>query len=170
MTYRLVLLRHAKAEVGGADDESRELAPRGRKQASHLSKSFADAEVHPEIALVSAAARTQQTWALAAKGKPKIKCQVEVLDALYEASVADVLGVLRVVSSRRQTAVVVGHEPTMSACAAFLAGPSSDETALAQVKVGVPTAAWSLLESDHPWVDWGRSSARLVMVRRPAES
>ena len=164
-----MLLRHAKSQQGGASDAARELAPRGVKQAGRLAKSFADAEVKPEIALVSTAVRAQQTWDLAAKGKPKIKCPKESLDALYEASVSDVLGVLRVVSSRLQTVVIVGHEPTMAACAAYLAGPGSDETALAQVKVGVPTAAWSLLESDKPWVDWGRSSAKLLMVRRPLE-
>ena len=170
MTYRLVLLRHAKAQRDGMDDASRGLAPKGRKQAEKLARTFADAGVKPEIALVSTALRAQQTWELAAKGKPKIKCPVESIDELYGASVADVLEVLREVSTRMQTAVVVGHEPTMAACAAFLASPGSDEAALAQVKVGVPTAAWSLLQSDYPWGDWGRGSSRLLMVRRPADN
>jgi phosphohistidine phosphatase len=55
----------------------------------------------------------------------------------------------------------------MSACAAFLAGPGSDEMSLAQVRVGVPTAAWSLLQSDNPWADWGRGTAQLLIVSRP---
>jgi len=167
--YRLVLLRHAKTEQGGVSDAARELAPKGRRQASHLARSFADAGVKPEIALVSTAVRAQQTWALAAAGKPKIKCQTHVLDTIYGASVADILGVLRVVSPALKTVVVVGHEPTMAACAAYLAGKGSAEAAVAQVKVGVPTAAWSLLESDFPWADWGAGSARLMEVRRPSD-
>ena len=169
MTYRLVLLRHAKTEAEGTTDLTRELAPKGRKQAANLAKSFADAGVKPEIALVSSAIRAQQTWALAAAGKPKIKCPSNILDSLYGASVADILGVLRVVSPSLQTVVIVGHEPTMAACAAYLAGPGSDEAALAQVKVGVPTATWSLLQSDYPWIEWGAKSARLLTVRRPKE-
>jgi phosphohistidine phosphatase len=169
VTYRLVLLRHAKTEAEGPTDAARQLAPKGRKQAENLSKSFAGAGVKPELALVSSALRAQQTWALAAAGKPKIKCNAQILDALYGASVADILGVLRVVSPALQTVVIVGHEPTMAACAAYLADKTSDESALAQVKVGVPTATWSLLQSDYPWIEWGAKSARLVTVRRPKD-
>ena len=169
MTYRLVLLRHAKTLPEGVTDAARELAPKGRRQAENLARSFADAGVKPELALVSSAIRAQQTWALAAAGKPKIKCPSQILDALYGASVADILGVLRVVSPSLQTVVVVGHEPTMAACAAYLAAKGSDESALAQVKVGVPTAAWSLLQSDYPWIEWGAKSAQLLTVRRPKD-
>jgi phosphohistidine phosphatase len=166
--YRLVLLRHAKAE-SGLIDESRALAPKGVKQAAQLAKSFADFGVTPDYALVSSATRARQTWEGAIGGKPKIKCPWDVLDALYGASVADVLEILRVVSPRLATVVVVGHEPTMAACASYLAGPGSDAVAVAQAKVGVPTAAWSLLESDEPWGEWGRGAARLVTIRRPLE-
>jgi phosphohistidine phosphatase len=38
---------------------------------------------------------------------------------------------------------------------------------LAQVKVGVPTATWTLLESNEHWPDWGRAKAKLVSVNRP---
>ena len=47
-----------------------------------------------------------------------------------------------------RTVLVVGHEPTMSQAAVLLAGPESDPTTLARVRVGVPTASWSLLEVD----------------------
>jgi len=169
VTYQLVLLRHAKTQADGPTDAARELAPKGQRQASHLAKSFVDNGVKPELALVSSAIRAQQTWKLAAAGKPKIKCPSQILDALYGASVADVLGVLRVVSPSLQTVVVVGHEPTMAACAAYLAAKGSDETALAQVKVGLSTASWALLQSDYPWIEWGAKSARLLAVRRPQD-
>ena len=97
MTYRLILVRHAKAEQAAGNDAARVLSPKGRKQASNLSKSFAQSGVVPELALVSSAIRARLTWELAAKGKPKIKCPFEILDALYGASVADVLAVLRVI-------------------------------------------------------------------------
>jgi phosphohistidine phosphatase len=168
VSYRLVLLRHAKAE-GGIFDEARHLAPKGHKQAAGIAKSFADLGIKPDLALVSSAIRAQETWADAMAGKPKFKCPVTTLDALYGASVADVLELLRAVSPRVQTVVVVGHEPTMAACAAYLAAPGSDETALAQARVGVPTAAWSLLESEQTWAEWGRQSAQLLLIRRPLE-
>jgi phosphohistidine phosphatase len=165
-----VLLRHAKAESGGLNDQQRELAQKGQNQAKNLAKSFASAGVKPELAIVSSAVRTQQTWALAAAGKPKFKGETDVLETIYGASVADVLAVLRVVKPKYETVVVVGHEPTMAACAAFLAGPLSDESAKAQVKLGMPTASWALLESMQPWEDWGSGTAVLRSVIRPASS
>jgi phosphohistidine phosphatase len=65
--------------------------------------------------------------------------------------------------------LVIGHEPTMAATAAYLAAPGSDDAALAQVRVGVPTATYSVLEStDLPWSEWGKGTARLLRVGRPS--
>jgi phosphohistidine phosphatase len=76
---------------------------------------------------------------------------------------------VRAVDPGVRTVLVVGHEPTMASTAAYLAGPGSDDAALAQVRVGVPTATYSVLESDEvPWSDWGKGAARLAHVGRPS--
>ena len=62
--------------------------------------------------------------------------------------------------------LVVGHEPTMSQAAVLLAGPDSDPTTLARVRVGVPTASWSLLEVDG-WDALGPASASLRRLAIP---
>jgi len=171
-SWRLVLLRHAKAEPGkGAlSDEQRPLALNGRKQASRVGMALTAAGLVPQVALVSSALRTRQTWDLASAHLDGSAATVlEVRDELYEASVRDVLGLLREVEASVRTVLVVGHEPTMAATAAYLATEGSEPAALAQVRVGVPTATYSVLESAaHPWADWGRSTSRLVHVGRPS--
>ncbi|MCA5893461.1 histidine phosphatase family protein [Isoptericola sp. NEAU-Y5] len=169
---RLVLLRHAKAEPGRGvvTDDQRPLALTGRKQASRVGMALTAARLVPDLALVSSALRTRQTWDLASAhldGAADVVLQVR--DELYESSVKDVVALLRDVPDHVRTVLVVGHEPTMAATAAHLAGEGSDDAALAQVRVGVPTATYSVLESaDLPWSGWGRSAVRLVHVGRPS--
>lgn len=170
--WRLVLLRHAKAEPGGGGvlDHERPLALKGRKQAGRVGAALTAAGLVPDLALVSSALRTRQTWDIAKghlDGLPSDGLQVR--DELYEASVRDVRELLRGVDDHVRTLLVIGHEPTMAATAAYLAADGSDDAALAQVRVGVPTATYSVLESaEHGWSAWGRGSARLVHVGRPS--
>ncbi|GAB2465876.1 SixA phosphatase family protein [Xylanimonas ulmi] len=165
---RLVLLRHAKAEPGRdrVPDEMRPLATNGRKQAGGVGKAFAAAGLAPDLALVSTALRTRQTWELLSRQLDGAATDVRLRPELYEASVADVLDLVRSAGGVA-TVLVVGHEPTIAATAAHLAGPGSDDAALAQVRVGVPTATYSILESEDDWAVWGRSRARLLTVARP---
>ena len=64
---RLLLLRHAKAERGqpGGRDHERALAQRGRDDAPRLGAYLVRHKLVPDLALVSTAARTRETWALA---------------------------------------------------------------------------------------------------------
>jgi phosphohistidine phosphatase len=169
--WRLVLLRHAKAEPakGSLTDDRRPLALNGRKQASRVGMALTAAGLLPQVALVSSALRTRQTWDLASSHLDgSAATSLEVRDELYEASVRDVLGLLREVEDAARTVLVIGHEPTMAATAAYLAGDGSDAAALAQVRVGVPTATYSVLESTAPWAAWGQGTARLAHVGRPS--
>ena len=62
---KLILMRHAKAEAKAAsgDDFDRALAERGRQDAALMGRVLAEAGLTPDLALVSAAERTRQTWA-----------------------------------------------------------------------------------------------------------
>ncbi|MDR0483296.1 MAG: histidine phosphatase family protein [Cellulomonadaceae bacterium] len=166
--HRLILLRHAKAEpLGGIEDAQRPLALKGRDQAVRVGQSLASAGILPEAALVSSAVRTRETWRLVAAQLPIQPALVTVSDDLYEAAVSTVFQAVRGLNEDVHTAIVVGHEPTMAWTAQRLATQDSDRAALAQVSVGVPTAAWSVLTSDLPWAQWQARTARLESVNRP---
>jgi phosphohistidine phosphatase len=122
----------------------------------------------PDVALVSDAARTRQTWGIVA-GQLPVSANVDVRHsvALYAAYVDDVIDALAEVDDEAATVIVVGHEPTISSTAARLAGPGSDLGACAEVRVGVPTATYALLTFDGPWSGLGQGTARLVSVVRP---
>jgi phosphohistidine phosphatase len=166
--HQLVLLRHAKAEPAGTlDDQLRPLALAGRTQASGVGAALRAAGLVPDAVLVSSAVRTRQTWDLVRAGLGLPAEAAEIGDELYTAGVRTLLGLLHQVDAGAGTVLVVGHEPTVSQTAAALAGPGSDEAAVARVRVGVPTATFSVLEVDGPWAGLEPDSARLVQVVSP---
>ncbi|GGM34527.1 SixA phosphatase family protein [Promicromonospora citrea] len=164
---RLVLLRHAKAEPPSElPDEQRPLALRGRDQAVKVGAALAEAGLVPDAVVVSGAVRTRQTWDLARKhlGEPPVVYTDDLLGAMPRG----VLAIVREVAPEARTVLVVGHEPAMAGTAELLAGPGSADDAIAQVRVGVPTATYSVLEAELAWSDWDRRQARLLTVTRPA--
>lgn len=166
-TLRLVLLRHAKAAPGsGGPDELRALTATGREQAAWVGASLAGAGLVPEVALVSAAVRTRETWQhLGAALEPAP--EEDVRDELYSAGVGTVLDVVREVDDRVRTVAVVGHEPTISRTAAVLAREDDDEALLDRVRHGVPTATYAVLELTTSWSRLDPGTARLVDVVTP---
>lgn len=165
---RLVLLRHAKAEPSGSvADALRPLALVGRKQATRIGPALVELGVVPEVVLCSDAVRTRQTWDLLKVGLGDSEPEVTISGDVYTAGVEEILALVAAVDPRVRTVLVVGHEPVMSAVAAYLAGPGSDPAAFAQVQVGVPTAAYSVLESSAGWDAWTERSAVLSTLDRP---
>ena len=69
---RLMLLRHAKAEKaeGAMRDRDRRLNERGRSDASLIGAYLAHHELVPDLAVVSAAQRTRESWECAAAALP----------------------------------------------------------------------------------------------------
>ena len=65
---RLVILRHAKAEPFAQTDLARQLTARGRASAHDVGRHLQEAGFVPDVALVSTAVRTRETWAEVAEG------------------------------------------------------------------------------------------------------
>jgi len=166
---RLVLLRHAKAEPSGhVPDALRGLEPRGVRQCAAVGPGLRTAGLVPETVLVSTAVRACQTWeqvwsALGDEPEPELVLS----DALYGARADEVVDLVRGTDGRVRTLLVVGHEPAMSATAAYLAG-SGEAAHLTQVRTGLPTASYAVLEVVGPWAELDRMTAVLRDVVRPA--
>ena len=160
----LVLARHAKAEAhtGALGDFERTLALRGRTDARELGAALAAAGFEPDVALVSEAVRTSQTWEIASTA-----WDVPVVDhrrELYNSTVATLVGLVAGTEPGASSVIVVGHEPTMSGAALFLAGPGSSRDAVHRVAGGLPTGMAAVLEYDGEWPDLAARTARLVGV------
>jgi phosphohistidine phosphatase len=165
-TRRLLLLRHAKAEHPDlVADIQRPLSLVGRRQSTGVGAGLAAADLVPDLVLCSASVRTRQTWDLA-RSALGADPEVRYLEDLYYAGSHALVDLVRAVPADVRTLLVVGHEPTMSQAAVLLAGPDSDPETLARVRVGVPTASWSLLEVAG-WDDLARGGATLRRLTIP---
>jgi phosphohistidine phosphatase len=148
---RLMLLRHAKTERAGPGerDRDRKLMKRGRADAPAIGAFMAHHGFIPELALVSPAARTQETWALVAAAFVKAPKMVTD-DRIYHASAENLVGVIGETRAARSL-LVVGHNPGLHDVALQLIA-SGDAAARGQLSEKLPTSG--LVVIDLPIDDW----------------
>ena len=161
MTRRLVVMRHAKAEQDGPTDFERPLADRGRRDAAAAGSWLAEQGLAPDHALVSAARRTQETWAALASGAGW-ELEPELDRGLYAAGPESAIDIIRLTSDDVSSLVVVGHNPTMAYLAQLLDDGSGDVAAAAAMAGDFPTSAVAVFSYDGSWADLGQGSAGLV--------
>ena len=157
----LVLLRHGKAEAYGAEDHGRHLIARGTREATEVGAWLASSGWVPTEAIVSSAARTQETWVCVARGSGS-QARPEVSDAAYAASTDSALEILRGARADAHVLIFVGHNPTVSSLALLLDDGNPDPAALRSLSGGLPTSGAAVFEVDVPWADLDVGSARLV--------
>ncbi|MET0529723.1 MAG: histidine phosphatase family protein, partial [Microvirga sp.] len=118
---RLLLLRHAKATwPAGILDLDRPLAPRGQNAALLMGNYMRSEFLAPDLALVSPARRTQETWE---RVQPIIgEVQTRQDGRIYEAPVARLLNVLQEVEPEARTVLMIGHNPGFEELASLLIG------------------------------------------------
>lgn len=147
---RLMLLRHAKATaLPGGRDHERPLAPRGREAAPRLGAYLRDEQLFPDLALVSSARRTQETWDLVRPALGEVETRSE--SRIYEAPAARLLAVAQEVEPACRTLLMVGHNPGFSDLARLLVG-HGDRYAFARLSEKYPTAGLAVI--DFPVESW----------------
>ena len=148
---RLMLLRHAKTERAGPGerDRDRKLMKRGRADAPAIGVFMARHGLIPELALVSPAARTQETWTLVAATFTKAPKMVTD-DRIYNASSENLVGVIGETRTAH-TLLVVGHNPSLHDVAMQLVA-TGDAAAREQLREKLPTSG--LVVIDLPFDGW----------------
>jgi phosphohistidine phosphatase len=148
---RLMLLRHAKTERAepGQRDRDRKLTKRGRDDAAVIGAYMARHGLTPDLALVSPAKRTQETWALAAPAfakAPRLLVEERIYNATTEA-------LFKIISEARGAhwLVVVGHNPGLHDIAVQLIA-SGDADTRERVTEKLPTSG--LVVIDLAFDDW----------------
>ncbi|QHQ33833.1 SixA phosphatase family protein [Algicella marina] len=114
---RLILLRHTKSDwKRGAPDHERPLNHRGRKAAAAVGHYLAAEAPKPDLALVSDAARTRETW-------EKVNWQgveTSFRSELYLATERSILALIQAQDDALGSLLVLGHNPGIGNTAARL--------------------------------------------------
>jgi phosphohistidine phosphatase len=154
-------MRHAKAEQGGRTDFERVLTGRGHADAAEAGAWLATQGFAPDHALVSAAARTQETWTSLAEGAGWT-LEPDYDRGLYSAEPATALDLISLVDDVVGSLVVIGHNPTMAYLAQLLGDGEGDPALEGELLGGFPTSATAVFAYDGAWADLSEGSARLV--------
>ncbi len=149
---RLLLLRHAKAAwPPGVLDVDRPLAARGQEAAVAMGNYIKREFLVPDLALVSSARRTQETWELVRPIIGEVPSRHD--GRIYEAPVARLLTVLQEVEPEARTVLMIGHNPGFEDLAGFLIG-EGDMDGILRLGRKYPTAGLAVI--DFPQESWSR--------------
>lgn len=167
-TLRLVLIRHAKAEVGD-NDLDRGLTPRGRRDAAAVGAFLARTGIELDQVVVSPALRARQTWEYAQAELPGA-VPTSSDERIYDNSVQALLDVIHDTADGVRTVALVGHNPSFAALAGALDNPDDsggDAGARAGLRIGFPTAAVAVFVLTGQWSDLRPGAATVVSFDVP---
>ncbi len=165
MTYRLILIRHAKSSWSDpdADDHDRVLNKRGHKSAKAVGGWMAERDYVPETVLCSDAARTRETAALILpqlRPAPKLRLS----SALYHAAPDTIVELIA--QQDVKTLAVIGHNPGIGMLANALVDRLPDHPRFDDY----PTCATTVMDFDVGlWRSIGPRKGRLLDFVVPRE-
>jgi phosphohistidine phosphatase len=166
---RLILFRHAKAVPANAlQDHDRPLAPDGVHAAPIMGQWLERQGFSPDMALVSSAKRTQETWALVrASFGDKVEVRAEA--ALYEAAVSTILDLVRETPDAVNTLLLIGHNPGLEGLAELLAG-FAEAGARKRMAAGFSPGSVAVLNCTvSSWADLQPGGSELAFAVSPAD-
>lgn len=114
----LYLMRHAKSSWGdsGLRDFDRPLDRRGERDAPEMGRRLAQKTPRPQLIYASPAVRARQTILHVADVLGHPAEEIEWQPEIYGAGVEDILQILQATDDSIETAMLIGHNPTMSFC------------------------------------------------------
>ncbi|WP_201979916.1 SixA phosphatase family protein [Hymenobacter rubidus] len=157
----LYLLRHAKSSwsFDELSDQERPLNDRGRDDAPMMGKALAKRRICPDVIVSSPAVRAMSTAVLVAREMQYPHDKIVVESGIYGADVDGLLGIIKALPDTANSALLVGHNPTITDTANELSPSSLNE---------MPTAAVVCLrfECDH-WSEVSKVNAEFYFYDYP---
>lgn len=147
--HRLILMRHAKAEPATASlrDRDRPLSVSGQADAALMGRILASKGLKPDLALVSDAARTRETWE--AMHEPLGDVEVRFEASLYNASPETLRQAVEAEEDGAGCLLILAHNPGVQLLAQqYLVEGAASPALLDRMAAGFPTAAAAVFEVD----------------------
>lgn len=154
-------MRHGKAEPFASTDHARRLTGRGVDDAASAGVHLADTGFVPNYAVVSTAERARMTWAAVREAAGSSATEV-LDDAVYHGGTDTVLEALRALPEDACTAIVVGHNPTVSDLSHLLDDGTGDPDAVRGMLHGFAPGALVVLDVAVAWSELGPECGRVL--------
>lgn len=148
--HRLILMRHAQAEIttpGGGGDVARSLSPAGQSEAAVMGRALAERGLKPDLALVSSATRTRETWEVMQDAFGDVEVRTET--ALYNAPTDLLRRFVEASEDQAGCLMILAHNPGVHLLALeYLTESAASPALLDRLSGGFPTAAAALFTVD----------------------
>ncbi|QYF87173.1 histidine phosphatase family protein [Brevundimonas sp. PAMC22021] len=147
--HRLILMRHAEAETAAPSggDEARPLSAAGRAEAAAMARTLAERNLRPDLALVSSAARTRDTWERLHEDLGDVEVRHE--PGLYNASVGALRRFVEAAEAEAGCLLVLAHNPGVHLLAVqYLEEAAASPAVLERLSGGFPPAACAVFAVD----------------------
>jgi len=153
----LYLVRHAKA--GWHDpamaDFDRMLTKHGHKQAEEMSRRLHKKKVMPELLISSPASRAIETTELFADTLGIERDQIMQKIEIYEGQVGALAAIVQELPDEYKTAMLFGHNPTISGFASWITDKSVEAMKTCGVsKIDLDVAHWKEVAVGSGTLDW----------------
>lgn len=166
MSRELLILRHAKSDWSNPNrpDFDRPLAKRGKRDAPLVGAWLYREGLVPACIVSSPAVRARDTALKVCKALDYRKKRILWDEAIYEAGLADLLGVLARCPADAPTVLLIGHNPGLELLISHLTGGDHADPEDGKL---LPTATLVRLEMPDDWSRLEAGCAVLVAVLRP---
>jgi phosphohistidine phosphatase len=156
----LILLRHAKSDWSGDDDDiNRPVAKRGRRQAPEAGQWLKANVDSIDCAIVSPARRARSTWRLVS-AELGASPRTTIDDRVYAATGNELLALVQELPDALGTVILIGHNPAIEDLTSQLAGRL----------VPMPTSAIAVIGVAGSWATAGQGLTVLRASGRPPPS
>lgn len=166
MTRELLILRHGKSDwSAGTDDYNRPLKKRGKRGAQVIAKWLQDRALTPDYVVSSPATRAIDTTRRVLQAMALESSEIHTDERVYDASLEQLLDVLRDCSPEAERVLLVGHNPGLENLLLYLVPTPPmlpDDGKL------MPTAALASLTMPDDWQSLSEGSARLLHLVKPS--
>lgn len=143
---KLILMRHAKSSWNhpNLSDYQRPLNPRGKRDAPRMGALLQAEGVEIDAILCSTAARARETLAYFFE-EFTFEGELRFLEKLYRAELRDFIEVLAELPNEVETAMILGHNPTMAYALDFFCDEPKAFPTAAVARIAFKIEAWDTL-------------------------
>jgi len=151
----IYLVRHAKAGSAHSGDFDRTLNEAGLKAAHFMAELLEEKSVVPDLVIASPAIRALSTAEIFCDILGYPKEQIETRIEIYEGGAGRLLKIVQQISNNCATAMLFGHNPTMTAFSNLLSGGGIDSLATCGIaRIDLDIKTWSDADADTGKLVW----------------
>lgn len=160
----LYLMRHAKSDHtdGSLSDFDRPLNERGKHDAAEMGNRLVNKNLSPAVIISSPAKRALKTAKIISRALGKKESEIQLEFDVYEATIQNLLHVIRNINDDAKSAILFGHNPAFTGIIGYLTHTPIENLPTAGIAcIAFPVETWKQIAEESgelAWVDFPKNN------------